>query len=288
MKLPSQETMSQLSSYIAPHIIGNELIKELLTLQMFSNPESNERLHYLVVGGSSTGKSDLAQFINKVMLGRSAIIQKEATPKGAVEKLIRSSGGLVYIDELDKTKKELRMAFLEAMQNGTVTIDKHGEHYTYPAKVNICGLCNPPTPELIREVPLQAQLSFTKDFPLLSRFHFFLAIYPADSSSYPNIAERMVLRDREDEIINKLREIVITTKQNIPTVKVSEDLARKIGEYVRYLKDINISNSVLITPRLIDGFINATKARSRMMQRDKAQESDFEYCKMLYEKLSSQ
>ena len=288
MKFPSQETMQNLSSYVAPHIIGNELIKELLTLQMFSNPESGEKLHYLLVGGSSTGKSDLALFINKVMLGRSAIIQKDATPKGAVEKLIRSNGGIVFADEFDKTKKDLRMAFLEAMQNGTVTIDKHGEHFTYNAKINITALCNPPTPELMREVPLQAQLSFTKDYMLLARFHFFIAIFPADSSSYPNIAERMVLREREDEIINKLREIVITTKQNIPTVKVSEDLARKIGDYVRYLKDINISNSVLITPRLIDGFINATKARSRMMLREKAEESDFDYCKMLYEKLSNQ
>lgn len=284
ISLPKIEVMKELSQYVAPHIVGNDLIKELFTIQMFSNPERGEKMHLLLLGGTGVAKSDIANFIKKIMLGRSSIIMKDATAVGVREKLIRSNGGIVFADEFDKYPKYLRVMFLEAMQNGTVTVDKFGEHYTYPANVNVSALCNPVTPELIKEIPLQAQLSFARDYFLIARFHFFVPIYSADSSLYPNIAERMILKEDEEKIINRLREIVITTKQNIPSVKVDTSIAREIGEYVRYLKDISVNNSVIITPRLIEGFINATKAKARMMLRDKAQLDDFTYFKELYER----
>lgn len=284
MPLPKSEVTSELYSYIAPHILGNNLLKQFLTLQMFVNPNEGEKLHLLIIGSTATGKTEICMSIKKVMLGRSAFIQKDATAVGVREKLMLSPQ-ILFCDEFDKMKRDTRTMLLEAMQSQTVTIDKHGEHGTTNAKVSITALCNPVRVELSKDAPLVSQISFSNEFYLLSRMNFVIPVYPAESYLYGDIAERMEnKRYTEEDIINKLREIVYTIKQEIPSVKIELSLARKVGEYIKYLKEMN-PNNILITPRLIEGFLSAMKAHSRMCQRKECDESDLEYIKHLYEQL---
>jgi DNA replicative helicase MCM subunit Mcm2 (Cdc46/Mcm family) len=286
IELPKSEVLSEIHSYVAPHILNVDLIKRFLTLQAFVNPEHGEKLHLLIIGGTATGKSELCSFLSKVLLGRSAFVQKDSTFAGLREKFKRINGSVLYIDEFDKTKKDARTIFLEAMQNGTVTVTNFNQQFTYPAKISVTALCNPKEQELSKDIPLSAQLSFSKEYYLLSRFHFIIPIYAIESLYYPDIAERYVIREKqEQDIINRLRELMIGIKQDIPTVSIDQELARKIGEHVKYIKDINIADSLLITPRLIEGLISATKARARMLGKEEAKEDHFVYIKELYEKL---
>lgn len=49
---------------------------------------------------------------------------------------------------LIRQKREVRTIFLEAMQNGTVTVTNFNQQFTYPAKTNVTALCNPKEQEL--------------------------------------------------------------------------------------------------------------------------------------------
>ncbi|MGC9310011.1 MAG: ATP-binding protein [Candidatus Nanoarchaeia archaeon] len=287
MSLPKLEVMENIATYIAPHILGNKTIKEFLALQMFINPDKGEKLNYIIIGTTSTGKTEVCRFVSKVLVGKSSFVQRDATPVGCREKIIGSNGGIVYFDELDKAKKDMRNMLLEALQNGTVTIDKANEHITYDAKICATALVNPPSMELSKEIPLYSQISFAKDYYLLNRFHFILPIYSADASIYPDIAEKYEeKRYTEEDIVNRLREIVYSVKQEVPTVELNREITRSVGEYIRYLKEINYNN-MLITPRLIEGFLSAVKARARMCLRKQAKEEDVEYVKRIYTEITS-
>lgn len=278
------DTTQDLYTKIAPHILGNNLMKKFLALQMFVNPNEGEKLHILVVGGSSTGKSEICNFIREVMIGRSAYLQKDATPIGLREVLMQSPQ-LLFIDEFDKSKKDTRGMLLEAMQSQTVTIDKFGEHGTAKARINVTALCNPLRAELSKGTPLISQLSFAREYYLLSRFHFVIAVYPADAALYGDIAVAQEdKRYNGEQVINKVRDLVYKIKLEIPRVTVSADLSRKIGNYVKYLKEMN-PNDYRISPRLIEGFFAAVKARARMSQRKEAKDEDLDYIKKLYDEL---
>lgn len=284
MALPKTEVTSELYTYIAPHILGNNLLKQFLTLQMFVNPNEGEKLHILVVGSTSCGKTEAMQFIHKIFSGRSAFIQKDATPVGVRELLMRSPS-LLIADEFDKMRRETRGMLLEAMQSQTVTIAKHDDYGVTKAFVNITALCNPIRSDLSKDAPLASQISFSREYYLLSRFHLLIPVYQPDAVLYGDIAERMENRRyTEEDIINKLREIIYAIKFEFPTITVELPLARKVGDYVKHLKEIN-PNNICITPRLIEGLLSAIKARARMCQRKEAREEDFEYIKKLYSEL---
>ena len=278
------ELTQGLSDYISPNILGNKLLKKFLTLQLFVNPHEGEKFHLLLVGSTACGKTEIAQFINKIMSGRSAFIQKDATSVGIREILMRNPQ-ILFIDEFDKMKKDTRSMLLESMQSQTVTTAKHNEYVVSDAKVNVTALCNPIRSELNKDAPLSSQVSFSKEYFLLSRFHIIIPVFAPESFLYGDIAEGMEKkRYTEENLITKLRELVYKVKFDYPTVSIDLPLARKVGDYIHYLKDMN-PNNILITARLIEGFLSAMKARARMCQRDKCSSSDLDYIKDLYKQI---
>lgn len=283
MTLPELETIKNLDSFIAPHVLGNEILKRFLTLQMFINPNENEKLHLLVVGGTGTGKSELAGFIKEVMSGRCIMIQKDTSPAGLRERL-QQNPSIMFADEFDKTRKDTRSMLLESMQSGTVTSDKHNDHGVSTARVNITAMCNPLRAELTEDAPLTSQISFSKEYYLLSRFHFVIPVYPADSQLYGEIARKMNAKYTQEEVVNRIREIVYAIKLENPKVVIPTSLATEVGNYIGYMKETNPnpSTSILLTPRMIEGYLSAIKSRARMCGRKEAKKEDFEYIKELH------
>jgi len=283
--IPKVEHILELHKFLAPHILGNELLKKFLTLQLFVSPNQGEKMHLLIIGGTATGKSELATTIEEILIGRVKVIQRDPTPAGLKEAIKKANSGIIFIDEFDKTKMEIRNGLLEVMQSGKLTITQKKDYYTYEAKECVNGLCNPIGPELDKNSPLYSQVSFSKEYYLLSRFHFIIPVYSVDASEYGTIAKLQVNKDyTKKEIINRVREVVYYVKQNYPIEKISEKIAEKIGIYVKRIKEMYPSR--LVTPRLIEGFISITKARARMNLRSEVKEEDFEYIKNLYEELN--
>lgn len=284
--MPKLEVLKELYKFIAPHIIGAEykLIKQFLCLQMFTNPlYDDEKFHILIVGETGSAKTAIALDICKI-LPRSGYAEKNSTEKGITEAIINADGGIFFADEIDKMGINIRRRFLEPMQTGFVTEHKHRSHYRYNARINVTALANPSSERLMKGVPVIQQISFGKDLPFLARFHLILPCYQVSEVHYPDIAIMMANRRDDSKRIERLREIIITLKENIPEVKIDEKLAYEIGSYAKRLKAFAPSSvKSIITPRLIEGLISVTKARARMLNKSKADKEDFEYVRKLYD-----
>ena len=272
-----KELASRFYEMVAPVILGNELAKKVVTLQIFTNPSVGEKLHILLTGEPASGKTVIGYDVSKIC-PKAHYSASNLTKVGLLEKLIATHGGIMVIDEFGRLKKEVRDGLLEAMQTGTVSIDKHDEHYRYDAKVNILAISNPKGDRLVDGMPIINQLPY--GLPLLSRFHVIIPFWSVGSERYPDIAKNMVLQDNDEERIRYLRDIVTKVKTKVPVVTISESLAEEVGDIVRYLKSISYVGD-LISPRLIEGFISMAKARARMELRDHVTKSDIEYIENL-------
>lgn len=270
-----------LYEYICPQIIGNKLAKEVITLQLFSEPRYNEKLHILLVGDTSSGKSELLIEISKIM-PNSSYSSRDVTPVGMREKLISCDGGLVIIDELDKIDKTARFNLLETMQSGTLHVDKFGYHKSCKTRVNVLASCNPRGYMLSDSMPIVSQIPF--ELPLITRFHLIIPFYQIDPTFYPDIAVKKNENRNDDERRRKILEYITDIKKSIGPVEIPENISRKIGIYVRDIKEMSPIKEV-IGPRMIEGISSMVKAHARYNSRKEASISDFRYVKSIIDKL---
>lgn len=267
---------------IAPQIIGNYVLKQFLLLQMFANPENkNEKLNYIIIGPASSGKSEVSRFASKV--NNISRYTRDPTIAGLKENLIACDTGVLFYEEFDKSSRKQRNTLLEALSDGVTTIDKHDEHFPYPSRISLTALANPLTSQLSRN-PLSQQLSFSKEDHLMTRFHFIIPVVPPELDLYEQIAVNSEMKWSEDQMIKIMRDNIRKIKEQIPVVSIPERLRQRIGAEVKSM-DMKFRNILHVTPRLLYGFLSATKARSRWMGRDTAKEEDFEYVLELFEEV---
>lgn len=269
-----KEVVSVFHTLIAPNIIGNELAKRIVTLQVFSNPSQGEKLHILLTGEPASGKTMIGFDVARITPS-SSYSASNLTRVGLLEKLIASNGGILVIDEFGRLNKNVRDGLLEAMQTGTVSIDKYGEHKRYEAKTNILAISNPKSHNLIKGLPIFRQLPYGP--ALLSRFHVIIPFWSVDTDLYPDIARNMLSDSELDKKrILKMRDLVVSIKSKIPTVHIDEDLAMEIGEFVKIQKMKSFMKDT-ISPRLIEGIISMVKANARINLRNKVKQKDLNY-----------
>jgi len=258
---------------ILPNIIGNNLVKKVLALQMFSIPSIGEKLHTLTVGDVASGKSTAAVELMQIVYG-STYTGKKITEVGLLEKIASSDGSIIYVDELDKIKKQVREQLLECMQTGTITYDKHQYHQSIPARINVSCFCNPRGYIINENMSVIDNLPFS--LPLISRFHFFLTVKSLDPTFYGDYAMKKSGYEKEGDDKFTLKKYLVQVKEKVPRVAISNSIANDIGQYARMLKSYSSMNRI-ISPRLIEGLLSATRARARMNFREKATEEDWRY-----------
>ncbi len=282
--MEAKESLIDFWQAIAPNILGNKFIKQLLTLQAFTNPYNNEFLNFLIIGDTGCGKTALLQDC-VAFTPRSVFLNRNTSPAGVTERIIESDGGLVCLDEFDKVNAEVRRSVLEPMESHIITKDVHNQHYSITTRVNVTVLCNP-RGRLEAGVPILSQITFGKDLPLLGRFDLIIPIYPADEVLYPDIAVGYAKYDEKlnNKRIEMIKETIVSRRTQIPQVFVSEDFARRAGAFIRLLRGTS-SKREIITPRAIRGFINSMKSNARLNGRSKVNMQDFKYVKSIYSKL---
>jgi len=277
------QKLEQFEELILPRIIGNATFKRAISLQIFTEPRLAEKFHTLTVGTIATAKSDMALELSKVVMG-SQYTGKRVTPKGMFDALTFANDSLLFADELDKINKQVREQMLEVMQSQQAKEDKHNKHFTHSARTNVAAFCNPRGYVLNDDTPIIHQIPF--HLPLVSRFHFFLAVKPVDPDFYPDIAAGLSRMNMEDDNTRrrKLAEYIIRVKQACPEVSISEQLARKIGMFVKTVREMSPMKEV-ISPRLIEGLLSATKARARMNLKTTVSLDDWLYVRKIVDEL---
>lgn len=146
-----------------PDIYGNEMIKAGLVLSLFGGgslgPNSRSEIHTLLIGDPGLGKSQMLRAITRVApkafyvggnVTTSAgltitLSKKEGHSNFAMEPgaLVLADKGFCCVDELDKMPVSQQYAFLESMEQQTVSIAKAGITCTLPTKATIVAAANP-------------------------------------------------------------------------------------------------------------------------------------------------
>lgn len=187
------DRFAKLVASLAPGHEGDPLIKEALTVQLFTGgkwygPDGSEHRgdsHVQLIGDPGTNKTGLL----KAMFGRApvgafsdgpgssgvgltAALSKDdfSDEQWSIEAgtMVQADGGTAFVDEIDKFDGDDLSALHTPLESQEVFVAKGGKRATLPAKTSLVSAANPtgghykPSKDFIDQVDLQS--------PLLSRF----------------------------------------------------------------------------------------------------------------------
>lgn len=211
------DVVDVLAAAVAPDHYGDPHIKEGLLLQLVrgnSSPgESGQDLrgviHQLLIGEPGAGKSNFGNWLTWIsMRAKKASANEGTSAAGLTASLTRdsfgdadfsvtagaipqSSGGAIFIDELDKADTSTQNSMLEAMEDQVINIQKGGQEATLEADTAMLAAANPEDSSFRPGEPHIAQTDI--DDALLDRFDLiFCPTEPTEEEKIENIAKHVV------------------------------------------------------------------------------------------------
>jgi len=291
-------------SSIAPSIYGYDHVKEAIMYLLFGGvpktlPDITIRgeLNVLLIGDPGTAKSQLLQYVSRLAprglytsgrgttaAGLTAAVIREKRGGMTLEAgaLVLADKGIACIDEMDKMRKEDRVAIHEAMEQHTVSIAKGGIVATLNARTAILAAANPALGryEPHRTVAENISLPVT----ILSRFDliFILRDEPnkeADSKMSEHILEihRKGLSPVEPPIPSELLRKYISYAKGIKPALTNEAVQRLKDFYMAMRSASETEGSpVAITARQLESLVRTAEARARSALRKEILAEDAE------------
>lgn len=187
----ADNTYEQVFESVAPFHEGDEMVKKAVALQLFGGVEKQlddgtwfrGNSHVLLMGDPGSGKTKILKYVTNLVprseyatgkstsAGLTATAQKDEFADGGwtlqAGTLVKASGGLAAIDELDKMRDDDITGFMEALsdQQVTVTMVVSG---VLPAKTAVLAAANPKFGTFDPMADIGQQLDLNE--VLLSRF----------------------------------------------------------------------------------------------------------------------
>lgn len=276
---------------IAPHIVGHEIIKRAVALQLFAA----EPVHVLLLGDPAIGKTDIirsiAEFHPISSYGLGSGMSGVGLGVTAIGDMIepgilpQADQGICCIDELNLLKEESRGALYNAMEKGFITYDKKGKHLKLDARVRVLATANPEgdkftgstIPELKKQIPF--------DDALLSRFHLVFLVKKPDTYQFLKIADA-ILKQKQSILTKTDLEFIKSYICYGEQIKVTlpEVYHQDIVSFVHELKKKEKESLFEISPRLVVGIMRLVQARARLCLREKVTQEDITEVKSIVER----
>lgn len=296
----------------APSIYGNTEEKEAILHSIFGSPEEVKRditirgtIHLLMVGDPATAKSQLLRAAIKLApkgmyaLGRgtsaaglTASLSKNVdTGEWEISAgvLVLSDEGISCIDEIDKMREEDRINVHEAMEQGTVTINKAGIHAMLRAKTAILSAANPALGKFDKEKSVFDKLG---TFPpsLFSRFDLIYTLFDEpDEDVDRKVVSHIIDDDDEEENLliplELFRKYIIYAKKINPTL--SEEGKQYLKDYfvkIRSSSAYSVQKDIPFTYRQFESLKRLTLAHARMLLKEQADMEDVKVVERLFNK----
>ena len=294
----------------APSIYGNNEEKEAILHSIFGSPEERKRditirgtIHLLMVGDPATAKSQLLRAAIKLApkgmyaMGRgtsaagltAALHKNEDSGEWEISAgvLVLSDEGIACIDEIDKMREEDRVNIHEAMEQGTVSINKAGIHATLRAKTSIISAANPPLGKFDRTKSVFDNLG---DFPpsLFSRFDLIYTLFDEPDEETDTKVVAHILNETEevglisDELFKKY--IIYAKKINPVLSDEAKEFLKKYFVEVRNKTPYSNQKDVPFTYRQFEALKRLTLAHARMLLKQQADMDDVAAVKRLFDK----
>lgn len=294
-------------------ILGNDKIKEALTLQAFgglSNYEATPKLrgdlHILLVGDTGQNKSVFMEYIQHfspksvLAMGKtvSAVGLGGATLKDELSgsyvlkpgAIALANNGTILVDELDKMNKEDWDILLEPMERQCITFDKGGIHRTLIARDSFLISMNPKHGFFNNFDTIYSQIMLP-DY-ILNRFDLVFIMKKKRDKSEAIMKEEkekarlMMTRSEKEqqeqlaEFQNFMRKYIAYAKQNV-FPKWNSFLAEQYipEKYAMFDNDMKTDDekSFPISPRHLYVIKRLAEARRRIFLEENIKKEDVDY-----------
>ncbi len=285
----SKSIHSKCSNIIAPKIVGFDLVKKAVALQLFSP----ERIHILLLGDPGTGKTqllsaatDLAPISSMGLGSGTSGVGLAVTVKGkeVIKGLLpMADGGLCAIDELNLMKEESRASLYNAMEKGFVSYNKGGNSYKFDSRISVLATANPKGDKFVgnKVSELKKQLPF--DAALLSRFHLTFLVRKHTMDEFKEITKSLLnktkqsLTRKEEDFLSDY----IKKAKDIGEIKLPKKFEQEIVDFIADIKENEKKYLVEVSPRMVVGFSRMAKASARMELRNTVEEKDVALVKQI-------
>jgi replicative DNA helicase Mcm len=289
-EIAKDKPIEKLRDSLAPNIYDYEKVKTALLLQMVRGPENmpnnRPRIHILLVGSPSSGKSKLAEAVHAKMpksiygsgenMSKAGLISSmekdELSGRWGIRagSICRANRNMLIIDELDKLNKEDRDGLHTPMEMGLVLVDKAGLHAQILADTSILGCCNPKNGkfDLSHMDSIQSQINLPE--PLMTRFDLIWIIQDKiDKDRDEKIIRSLMVTNKVKPIISEKvfkKYIQYCSRLTPELTEDVEDTVVKIISELRqtYLKLPNKEGKSAITFRQAGGLIRLATAAAKL------------------------
>ena len=313
----SPNPVEQIVDSINPRHMGDRLIKEAIAYMLFGGvtkhlPDGSTirgNSHCLVIGDPGTGKSTHLKYAKQLMPRSVLTTGKGSTAAGLTAAavnddfggggwsleagaLVKASGGLCAIDELDDMHEEDRAGMLEAMSEQEISMSKAGINATLPANTTVFAAANPKHGRFDRHTDLAAQ--FALDPALISRFDLIFTLTDAPDSDHDRaVAGRQVEANQAGQelarnptgeseaaagvtaaIPKETMQAYIAHARTLTPVLTEEAKDLIVNEYAA-LRDANPENDAIpVTARMNEAIIRLAEASARIHLREEVTRED--------------
>ena len=277
----SGDIVEGLVGSFAPRVHGHHTIKESIILLMAGGSaalDGRTNLNILLVGDPGIAKSALLQEAAGVApLGRYTS-GRGATAAGLTAGLARdrdgvmymeagaavlTDGGLLCVDEFDKTQKTDRAALHEVMEQQTASIAKLGIMVTMNARVSILAAANPKRGFWDDSMTLSENIDLPQS--LLTRFDLIYKLRDmVDADTDRMIARHILRREATDTLPSEAVTAYIASVRPLKP-EMSEEAAEAIEQY--YVRARAQPGEIRITPRQLEAVKRLAGARAKICRR---------------------
>nr|NIP66958.1 minichromosome maintenance protein MCM [Candidatus Bathyarchaeota archaeon]NIR14535.1 minichromosome maintenance protein MCM [Desulfobacterales bacterium]NIU81178.1 AAA domain-containing protein [Candidatus Bathyarchaeota archaeon]NIW16268.1 AAA domain-containing protein [Candidatus Bathyarchaeota archaeon] len=290
---------------IAPSIYGYEHIKESIMYLLFGGvpkelPDIKIRgdMNALLIGDPGTAKSQLLQYVARLAPRGLYTSGRGSTAAGLTAAVLREKGGggmtleagalvladkgVACIDEIDKMRKEDRVAIHEAMEQHTVSVAKGGIVATLNARTAMLAAANP---SLGRYDPYRTVAeNISLPVTILSRFDLIFVLRDVPEKEIDSKMTEHILDLHSTGIApveppippDLLRKYISYTKKLKPLL--SKEALNRLKDF--YLKMRSASETeetpIAITARQLESLVRIAEARARVAYRKEILAEDAE------------
>ena len=295
------DAYEKLVASFAPHIYGQEVIKESILLLIVGSVTkklddgSTRRgdINVLLVGDPGTAKSEMLKFAAKIAPRGLYTSGRGSTAAGLTAAVIRDKSGimmleagavvlgdqgLVCIDEFDKIKPEDRSALHEVMEQQTCSVAKGGIVATLNARTSILSAANPmygkydPYKNITENVNLP--------IPLLTRFDLIFIVRDVPEKEKDNLIASHILEIHKDIEraakpaieIDLYSKYLAYAKNREPSL--TQDAIDIIRNYYMEMRRTESEGMITVTPRQLEGLVRLATARARLLLKDRVDADD--------------
>ena len=299
----SPDIYQRLIDSFAPHIHGQEMIKEAILLLVVGSTQRlladggkiRGDINVFLVGDPGTAKSEMLKFCARIAprglytsgrgstaAGLTAAVVRDKTGIMMLEAgaVVLGDQGLVCIDEFDKMKPEDRSALHEVMEQQSASIAKGGIVATLNARTSILAAANPmygkydPFKNITENVNLP--------IPLLTRFDLIFVVRDLPSREKDEKIARHIIALHTPQGVDSrsLIDVDILPKYLAYAKRLAPELTpeaeEKILEYYLKMRKVETEEMITVTPRQLEGIIRLSTARARLLMKDRVEEEDAE------------